>query len=202
MRENEPQQRYWRRRAKMKVRKRRLARNAVRRAGAAAVQLAVGAFVVYAAVVAVRWFTDSGVFALRTVDVQVAERADTDAILAALAGYEGRNLFELELEELGAIVERDPWVSRASVRRILPGTLRVRHVERVPSAVALIDGAPHVVDTTGHVVGRVGPIASAARVLRRDAAGALLRVELRDAGAEQRLLSVATAGCAAFPATR
>lgn len=47
-------------------------------------------------------------------------------------------------------------------------------------------------------LGRVGPIVSGARLLRRGPAGALLRVELRDAGAEHRLLGVATAGCGAL----
>lgn len=41
-------------------------------------------------------------------------------------------------------------------------------------------------------LGKVGPIRSQARVLRRDPAGALVRVELRDAGADDRLLTVAT----------
>lgn len=41
-------------------------------------------------------------------------------------------------------------------------------------------------------LGRVGPIRSRARLLRRDAASALLRVELRDVGEDDRLLTVAT----------
>lgn len=47
-------------------------------------------------------------------------------------------------------------------------------------------------------LGRVGPIRSRGRVLRRDPAGALVRVELRDAGAEDRLLAVATVTAEAF----
>ena len=41
-------------------------------------------------------------------------------------------------------------------------------------------------------LGKVGPIRSRARVLRRAPAGALVRVELRDAGADDRLLTVGT----------
>jgi acyl-coenzyme A thioesterase PaaI-like protein len=40
---------------------------------------------------------------------------------------------------------------------------------------------------------RVGPVRSRASVLRRDERATLLRVELRDAGAEDRLVAVATA---------
>jgi acyl-coenzyme A thioesterase PaaI-like protein len=41
-------------------------------------------------------------------------------------------------------------------------------------------------------LGKRGPIRSRARLLRRDAAGAVARVEVRDAGAEDRLTTVAT----------
>ena len=41
-------------------------------------------------------------------------------------------------------------------------------------------------------LGRVGPIRSRAEVLRREPGGALVRVELRDAGQEDRLMTVAT----------
>jgi acyl-coenzyme A thioesterase PaaI-like protein len=46
-------------------------------------------------------------------------------------------------------------------------------------------------------LGREGPVCSAARLLRRGTAEALLRAELRDAGAQDRLLAVATASVAA-----
>jgi uncharacterized protein (TIGR00369 family) len=47
-------------------------------------------------------------------------------------------------------------------------------------------------------LGRVGPIRTRARVLRRGPAGALLRVELRDPGADDRLVTVATATAERF----
>lgn len=47
-------------------------------------------------------------------------------------------------------------------------------------------------------LGRAGPIRTRARVLRVESAGALVRVEVRDAGAGERLLAVATANVQAF----
>ncbi len=47
-------------------------------------------------------------------------------------------------------------------------------------------------------LGRAGPIRTSARVLRPGPAGALVRVEVRDAGAQQRLLAVATATAERF----
>ncbi len=44
-------------------------------------------------------------------------------------------------------------------------------------------------------LGRKGPLVSAARVLRDHSGDALLRIEIRDEGAENRLISVATATC-------
>ena len=42
-------------------------------------------------------------------------------------------------------------------------------------------------------IGRKGPLRTGARVLRSDGDGLLLRVEARDAGAEDRLCTIATA---------
>lgn len=59
---------------------------------------------------------------------------------------------------------------------------------------ALLGGAVSVLDLAINYLGllRVGPARTRARLLRRDEREALLRVELLDAGADERLCSVAT----------
>jgi uncharacterized protein (TIGR00369 family) len=47
-------------------------------------------------------------------------------------------------------------------------------------------------------LGRVGPIRTRGRLLRREPAGAVVRIELRDAGAQDRLVAVASATAQAF----
>lgn len=70
------------------------------------------------------------------------------------------------------------------------------------SAARAATGAPCVsVDLALNYLsmGKVGPIRSRARVLRSTSAGALLRVELHDTGADDRLLTVGTVSAEAVP---
>jgi cell division protein FtsQ len=64
---------------------------------------------------------------------------------------------ELALDEVAIAATRDPWVKAASVKRILPGTLRVTVTERTPGALAVIGGSVYVVDDGGFVMGPAGP---------------------------------------------
>jgi cell division septal protein FtsQ len=48
-------------------------------------------------------------------------------------------------------------VKEATVKRILPGTLRVTVTERTPGALALFGGCVYVVDDGGFVMGPAGP---------------------------------------------
>jgi cell division protein FtsQ len=74
-------------------------------------------------------------------------------VRAVLATFVGRNLVELPLEDVAKFAMRDPWVKEATIKRILPGTLRVTIKERTPGALALIRGSVHVVDDGGFDMG-------------------------------------------------
>ena len=71
--------------------------------------------------------------------------------------FDGRNLAGLDLDRVAADATRDPWVRNASVKRVLPDTLRVSVEERTPAALAVVNGLVHVVDGTGFVMGPAGP---------------------------------------------
>ena len=124
----EPDQHYWRRKANRRVRKARLTRTLR------------------------RW-------SLTAVPGQIAGSSDravrggADSIRNRFASYVGKNIVDVNLYEVAAVAKSDPWVLDASAKRILPRTLRVTVTERFPAAVAVIDGAGYVVDTTGYVVG-------------------------------------------------
>ncbi len=68
----------------------------------------------------------------------------------------GRSLLALDLVAAEARVEQDPWVARRLGPRMLPGHARVTVRERVPTALALVDGQVQVVDATGHRIGPLG----------------------------------------------
>jgi cell division protein FtsQ len=101
----------------------------------------------------VDYLTTTDEFGVTRIELRGVERASADAIDSRLERYAGSNILDLDLEQIEAEVQSDPWVHRASVRRVLPGTLQVRIEERSPAALAIIAKRPHLVDSTGYVIG-------------------------------------------------
>jgi len=148
----EPDQHYWRRRANRRVRKARLTRS-LRRWSATALALSIiGSALFQALAHAVEEFKTHGGFAVERIVVEGAERGGAASIQARVASFAGRNIVDVNLHEVARAARRDPWVLDAWAKRVLPGTLRVTVTERHPAAIAMIDGAAYVVDTTAYVV--------------------------------------------------
>jgi cell division protein FtsQ len=150
---NEPDQRYWRRRANRKVRKERLTRNLLRWSLVLLLNGFVLVVLAYSTTRAVHGLTHSSEFALQRIEITGTQRTAPEAIRGRLAEYVGTNLFDLDLAEIGAVVLRNPWVREVKVRRVLPGTVRISLSERQPAAMALIGEVTHIVDSTGYVIG-------------------------------------------------
>jgi cell division septal protein FtsQ len=149
----EPDQRYWRRRANRRVRKARLTRS-LRRWSAVAVALGIiGTALFQVGSHAVDRIKSRGGFAVEYIEVEGAVRGGAGSIRERLAPFVGQNIVDLNLFKVAAVAASDPWVLSASAKRVLPATLHVTVAERHPAAVAVIDGAAYVVDTTGYVVG-------------------------------------------------
>jgi len=88
-------------------------------------------------------------FAIRHVEVagvQHTSRADLDGLTGR---YAGTNLFHLDIARLRHEVSSLPWVSRVEIEKKLPDTLRIVLVERVPVALATVDGNVKYVDDHG-----------------------------------------------------
>jgi len=64
------------------------------------------------------------------------------------------NLFQVELKKLRDMLEEQPSVRQASVYRILPDTLAVEIVERIPRAALFDSQSRWVIDETGMVMDR------------------------------------------------
>ena len=151
----EPEQHYWRRKANRRVRKARLTRS-LRRWSAIATALAIiGVSLFQAGAHAVERFRHVEGLAIEHIEVEGAHRSGSQAIEARLQVYLGRNIVDLNLYEVVATAQTDPWVLAASAKRVLPRTLVVTVTERQPTAVAIIEKAPYVVDATGFVTGRL-----------------------------------------------
>jgi cell division protein FtsQ len=153
----QPAERYWRRRANRRVRKARMTR-LLGRAVLALAALAVLSVGLYrAGAGTVERLRHAPALAVAHIEVLETRRADAEALRRRLDAWRGRNLVELDLSAVAAAATREPWVQEASVKRVLPDTLRVNVIERSPCAIAVIGGLSHVIDVAGHVIGPSGP---------------------------------------------
>ncbi|NIM01811.1 MAG: FtsQ-type POTRA domain-containing protein [Acidobacteria bacterium] len=176
-------QKYWRRKANQRVRKQRLTRKLIGWSGILLANALIACGIVYGAIEASSKLLGGPEFAIDTFRIERVERASVSRIQAQLKRrYAGRNIFSVNLYEIERVAALDPWVRSATVKRVLPGTIRVRVVERRPLAVALVEGVAHLVDREGYVIGLTGsgadnlPVISGLdRLEREDLIGALRR---------------------------
>jgi cell division protein FtsQ len=153
---SEPRLRYWRSRANRRVRKARMARSLLQWTSILLINGLLAGVLIFAGVRAVRHLKGSAEFAVENIELVGVERASSESIHAVLASWVGRSLLEMDLARIEDVVKGDPWVLRSSVKRVLPGTLRISVVERRPAALAVIAGIVHVIDETGFVIGPAG----------------------------------------------
>lgn len=94
----------------------------------------------------------SPLFAVRRVTVAGARHV-TGAQVASAAGISpADNLLRVSTAEVRRAAQGLPWVASARVERVLPGTLRVRVVERRPAVLLSLGSARWMIDATGHVL--------------------------------------------------
>ena len=155
--DREPALRYWRSRANRRVRKARLTRSVLRWSALAGAHLALAGVLLYAGARLFLTLANADEFSLASVEVEGARRVSTEEVLVRLRTYAGRNILDLNLGEVAEVSARDPWALQASAKRVFPDTLRIRITERQPSAIAVIDGVAHVIDTEGYVIRPSGP---------------------------------------------
>ena len=96
-------------------------------------------------------------FSVQQVHVQGApDMAEAD-ILRAAALTKGQPIVGLKLDELRARIEGAGWVKEAKVVRLLPDTLVIAVVPRIPMAVWQHLGVARVVDGEGRIIGDADP---------------------------------------------
>jgi cell division protein FtsQ len=91
---------------------------------------------------------------LRVGDVLVVGRKETprDTLLAALAVERGAPILAVDLHAARSRLLALPWVSSASVERLLPDTIVVRITERRPIAIWQRHGQFSLIDAAGQVI--------------------------------------------------
>lgn len=100
--------------------------------------------------------TASKFFQVKAVDVRGTERASREDIARIASGSaEKSGVWNADLAEIKAKIERLPFVKTASVSRVLPDGLRVNVVERVPIAIVKLSSGDSLVDNEAVILARV-----------------------------------------------
>jgi cell division protein FtsQ len=134
---------------------------------------------------AVHMLLRSALFPLREIELTARPRKTTPAeIEGALRKAVRGNFFAVDLAQLGAGIEKLPWVRRVELRRIAPGRIEVAIEEHVPLArwgdEALVNtfGERFRAESDAALPSFVGPRGSEAEVARRYAAFARIAAPL------------------------
>jgi cell division septal protein FtsQ len=92
-----------------------------------------------------------------TVIVQGNRRLSGGEVLAMMGTLRGQNILTLDLDRYRELLHSSGWIDTATLRRLLPSTLEIRVVERVPAAVARFGSRLYLIDDAGEVIDQLGP---------------------------------------------
>ena len=89
---------------------------------------------------------------IRNIQVSGERRVSENEILARAGYTPGMNVLQVNLSETRQAIEEILWVRHATVRRVWPNELAISVVERLPVALARIEGEIHQVDVDGFIL--------------------------------------------------
>lgn len=111
------------------------------------------ACLVFIGLLGYRTATASGFFGLRNIDVRGTERSSADDIRRVVASsVEKRGVWNADLADIRAKVEKFPFVKSASVSMVLPAGIRVSVIERIPTAIVHLKSGDVFVDAEGAIL--------------------------------------------------
>ncbi|HUL73356.1 MAG TPA: FtsQ-type POTRA domain-containing protein [Vicinamibacterales bacterium] len=84
-------------------------------------------------------------------------RLSTGEVQSLLNGLAGQNILRVDFASYRQRLLDSPWVADATLWRVLPSTVDVQIVERVPMAVARVGQQMYLVDETGVIIDEFGP---------------------------------------------
>lgn len=108
--------------------------------------VAVAAFSVY------HYAYSTGLLTLRTVSVEGCRYSDAGTIESIVRREFLVNILRIDLKQLRSRLEKEPWIRRVEVRRILPSTLKIKVQERVPAIIAELGGNLELLDNEGFLL--------------------------------------------------
>jgi len=143
------------RRAQLAPAKRR--RSRLRQLVAIARHALVGAVVVVGAYLSARAVLAASTFTVQQVIVRGNAQLSTGEVIALVGGLRGQHLLRADLEAWRDRVMASPWVSEATLRRVLPSTVEIDVVERLPLAIGRLGGRLYLLDAEGTIIDEYGP---------------------------------------------
>lgn len=97
--------------------------------------------------------TASNFFDVKSIDVRGVDRSSKDDISRIVASStEKSGVWNADLPEIKAKIEKMAFVKSAAVSRVLPNGIRVNVTERVPTAVVRLSNGDFLVDGEGNVL--------------------------------------------------
>lgn len=96
-------------------------------------------------------------FAVQHIVVKGNHRLSSGEVRALLDGLNGQSMVRTDLGRWKARVLGSPWVGAAELRRLLPDTIEVAIVERVPLCLGRVNGQLFLLDDEGRVIDDYGP---------------------------------------------
>ena len=106
---------------------------------------------------AARTVLGSSWLTVRHIVVHGNNRLSTPDVEALLAGIRSERILNIDFEAYRKRVMDSPWVADVSMRRVLPSTVELRLVERVPMAIARLGPQLYLVDSAGVIMDEFGP---------------------------------------------
>lgn len=80
----------------------------------------------------------------------------TDEALSLVDGLHGENIFRTDLEQCRNALLASPWVKDATLRIVIPSTIKISISERVPMALGRIDGHLYLIDDQARLIAEYG----------------------------------------------
>ena len=125
-----------------------------RKAGRAAVLIAILLYVGYRATAAV---LDADALTITRISVSGNSRLSRGEVIALLDGIRGTNMLTVNLESWRHKLRASPWVADAAIRRVLPGTVMVAISERQPMGIGRVNDELYLIDARGGIIDQYGP---------------------------------------------
>ena len=90
-------------------------------------------------------------FQIKNVIIEGSEKSNISEIENNVTEFKG-NLISLNFNSIKEIVESSEWVKRASIKKVLPSTLKINVIENDPYAIYFQEGKSFLIDLDGSII--------------------------------------------------